>query len=223
MTTTVSHVYNQRIREAGLGQFPAQDHRSEVGPALSGPCDAVAFLSDHLVVAADVTEEWVTEHTARLRDHPVNDASTGLGLFLEALSVRFGNPPMAISLLLAAPYQPAFVHGTYQRGGEVHPDWGVYRTDVRTYRYHSTGVNGVFALGQGPGGRWDVYVRVEEHAGHGAHASREMLSAARTMTPDRELLFASAPLHDPRVMRAAVGGGFLPICTEALLLTRPPD
>jgi hypothetical protein len=221
VTATATHLYGRRIREAGLGDFPARDHRPEVSPALPGPCDAVAFFSDHVVVAADVTEDWVSEQDVVSRGRPVNDASTGFGLFLSALSERLGNPPMAVSSLLAAPYKPAYVHGDYKPGGDVDPDWSAYRTGVRSYRYRGTGVRGVFALAQGPGGRWEAYVRVDEDSGFPASVSRDMLSAARSLSPDRELLFASAPLHDPRVIRAAVGGGFLPICTEALLLTRP--
>lgn len=220
-TVTLDHVFTRRLRDAGLGQFPAADRGIEVGPALSGPCDAILLFSEHLVVAADVTAEWAAEESSYQRDHADPDPSTGLGLFLEAISQRMGNPPMIIGVLLVAPYQPAFVHGKAEPGGEVDPDWAVYRSDVRSYRYRSAGVSGVIGLGRGPGDRWDVYVRVDEHVGSGGQASRELFTVARTLAPDRDLLFASAPLHDPRVLRAVLGSGFLPICTEALLLTRP--
>jgi hypothetical protein len=221
MTTAVEHVFSRRLRDAGLGRFPAADGRAEVGPALTGPCDAVTLFSQHVVVAAAVPPDWVDEQMARQLDRPETDQATGYGLLLGGLAERLGNPPMAVSMLLAATYQPAVLHGDAEPGGEAAPNWAAYRTDVRCYRYRGPGVSGVLALGRGPGGRWDVYLHADEQPGRGAQASRELLTAARTMVPDHDLLFASAPLQDPRVLRAVLGSGFLPICTEALFLTRP--
>lgn len=222
MTTTLEHPLHRIQRDAGIGHFPPADRRAEVGPPLPGPCDAMSVFTQHIVVAAEVTEDWVYDKLAHQLDRPENDPSTGLGIFVGALAGRLGNPPMTAALLQVAPYQPAFIHGKITTGGQADPTWAAYRTDVRCYHYRSKGVNGLFALGQGPGGRWDVYIRVEETTGAGSHASRELLIAAKTLVPDRELLFASAPLHDPRVLRAYLGSGFLPICTEVLFLTRPP-
>ena len=81
---TMTHPFVRRIQEATRGEFSVGDGEGviEVGPALDGPCDAVAFLPGRTVVTADVDEAWAAEQLARQRDRPPEDPSTGLGLFV---------------------------------------------------------------------------------------------------------------------------------------------
>jgi len=219
MTTALDHPFTKTVYDAGLGHFPPADRGAEVGPALPGPCDAVCFFAEHVVLAADVSQDWVRGQLTDLGGDE-RDPATGLGRFIGALAAQLGHPPVSASLLSVAPYQAAFLHGKIEPGGQADVAWAAYREDVRAYRYTGVGgVEGTFALGRGPGGRWDVFLRVDEQAG-GGRASRELLTAARTIVPEHTLLFASAPLHHIRVLRAVLGSGFRPLCTEVLLLTR---
>lgn len=184
-----------------------------------GPCDSVSFFARHVMVAADVDQAWVDEHYVDDPGLGGADPSTGPARFLAALAHRLGDPPAYASTLLAAPPKTGYLHGRITEGGEPDESWRQYRTDVRCYRYSSPGAEGAFALGRGPGGRWEVFFRVDE--GPGGRVGRELLAAAKTVVPDKGVLYGSTPLHDPRVIRIAIASGFLPICTEVLFLTRP--
>jgi hypothetical protein len=221
MTTGIDHPLSRSFHNAGLGLFPQRDRGAEVGPALPGPCDAVAFFAGHLVVAADVTLDWVDGNLAEQILRDFDNPAAGIGHFLAALRDQLGTPPIYVSVLTVAPYRPAVLSGTLEDGGQVDLDWAAYRTEVRTYRYHSAVTSGALAIGRGPGERWDVCIHLDQHLGSQGQASQELLGAARTVVPDHGLLFGSAPLHDPGALRALLDGGFLPICTEALFLTRP--
>jgi hypothetical protein len=222
MTTTLENRLGKALREAGLGRFPEPDGRAEFLPPLPGPCDAVTFFVRHLIVAADVPEEWAFDQLARsMANRPFTDTYSGLNLFVDAMIERLGNPSQYASILTVAAYRPAYGRGKIEKGGEADPGWAAYRTQVQSYRYRSQGTLATFAIGRGPGDRWDVYLRVDEHTESSSQASREVLIAAKTLVPDRGLLFGSAPLHNPRILRTLLSSGFLPICTEVLLLTRP--
>jgi hypothetical protein len=195
-----------------------------VGGPVPGPCDSVALFADHVVVAADVSESWVLEHFAPQQlSRPPEDSSTGFAVFLAALAERLGNPPISASLLTVSPYRAEYLHGTLEPGGEADPKWAAYHTEVQCHRYRGAATSGVIAIGRGPGGRWDVHLRIDESDGSGSGAAHELLTAAKTVVPDRGLLFGSAPLHDPRLLRIGMSSGFRPVCTEVLFLTRPRE
>lgn len=222
MTTAVDHPFSRILHDAALGSFPKHARTAEAVGALPGPCDAVAFLPGHTVVAADVDDAFLHEHLAYQRDRAPEDPSTGLGLFLAALRERLGNPPMYASVLAAAPHRAAILRGKLHRNdGEAEPGWGEYRTDVQCYRYRSGVTQGHIDIGRGPGGRIDGFVRVDSTLQGGGGPSRELLSTALTMVKPGEQLFGSAPVHDTRALRTMLAGGFTPICTEVLFLTRP--
>lgn len=218
MSTAVDHPLSRRLHDAALGSFPAEDRSVEVGPALPGPCDAVLFFAGHVVVAADVDEAWVLDAFGPQLAREPNDPSTGLGIFLGALAQRLGGPPTYASVLTVAQHKAAYLPGKLERGGELHPGWADYRTDVEAYRYASTSASGTVGIGRGPGGRRDVYLAVD---GGGARAGKELLAAARTLVPSDEALFGSARIDDARSLRAGLASGFEPICAEVLFLTRP--
>lgn len=221
MATTMSGPFVRRVQEATRGEFPDDGSDVEVGPALAGPCDAVAFLPGRTVVAADVDEQWVTDELARERQRGPEDASTGLGRFVAAMAARLGDPPTYASVLTAAPHRAAVIGGRFRRTGRADPGWAAYRTDVTSYHYDSPSVAGDVDVGRGPGGRWDVFVRVDREARGGGGGSRQLLAAALTLVPPGEELYGAAPVHDIRALRTMLAGGFRPVCTEVLFLTRP--
>ena len=224
---TMTHPFIRRIHEATRGEFSegelglAGDFDLEVGPALDGPCDAVAFLPGRTVVAADVDEDWAVEQLRHQRERRAEDASTGLGRFVAAMSERLGHPPTYASVLTAAPHRAAMVQGKFKATGKPDPCWAPYRTGVKSYHYDSPSVTGSVDVGRGPAGRWDVFVRVDREARGGGGGSRQLLTAALTLVPKGEELYGSAPVHDIRALRTMLAGGFRPICTEVLFLTRP--
>lgn len=222
MTTAVDHPFSRIVREAALGAFPPQDLKAEIVGALPGPCDAVAFLPGHCAIAADVDEAWVDENLAYQYGRRPEDPSTGLWLFLAALAKRLGNPPMYASVLASAPHRAAMLRGKLKPSREpADVGWGAYRTDVQSYRYEGVTTRGLIDIGRGPGDRWDGYVRVDSSMQGGGGPSRELLSAGLTLIPPGEQLFGSAPVHDVRALRTMLAGGFTPVCTEVLFLTRP--
>ena len=222
MTTAIDHPFSRILRDAADGTFPPVERRAEVVGALPGPCDAVAFLPGNVVVAADVDEGWLAEALAYQKDRPVDDPSTGLGVFLGALAAQLGNPPMYASVLAVAPHRAALLRGKLTEvAGEADPGWAAYRRDVRSYRYAGSNTKGHIDIGRGPGDRRDVYVRVDSSRQGGGGPSRELLATALTMVKPGQQLFGSAPVHDVRALRTMLAGGFTPICTEVLFLTRP--
>lgn len=219
MSVALDHPLTRTLLDAAHGEFPPPDGVATSVGVLPGPCDAVAFFAQHVMVAADVGQDWVDEHLAGRIGVESTDPSGGLGGFLGALHQKLGGPPLYASLLTSAPHRPGYLHGKVEPGDEPEPGWAAYRTDVQCYRYRGLGASGAFAIGRGPGDRWDVHIRVDE--GSGGRVGRELLSAAKTVIPERGTLFGSAPLHDARVLRTLLASGFQPICTEVLLLTRP--
>lgn len=219
MTTATDHALNAALSEAARGVFPPADGRAVAVGALDGPCDMAAFFAHHVIVAADVEQHWLDDHFVDQGGLGGADPSTGLGRLVGALANRLGNPPTYASLMMAAPPRSAYLNGKIEEGGEPDAGWAAYRTEIRCFRYSSPGAAGAFAVGRGPGGRWDVFFRVDE--GPGGRVGRELLGAAKTVIPTGATLFGATPLHDPRVIRIAIASGFQPICTEVLFLTRP--
>ena len=222
MTRTVDHPLIARQRDAAAGIFPEYSRTVELVGPLPGPCDAVAFLPGHTVVAADVDQAWLDENTAYQQSHSPADRSTGLGLGLASLRSRLGNPPMYASVLTAAPHRAKMLRARVERRESgADPGWAAYRSEIETYHYDGGPVQGRIDLGRGPGGRRDVYVQIDSSPEGGGAPSRDLLAAALTLISPGEQLFGSAPVHDTRALRTMLSGGFTPVCTEVLFLTRP--
>lgn len=223
VTAAIDHPLARFQREAALGSFPEYTRTVESVGSLPGPCDAVAFLPGHTVVAADIDQQWLDENAAYQQTRSPEDRSTGLGMGIAALRERLGNPPTYASVVTAAPHRTKMLRARLdrQRDDAAHPGWAAYRTDIESYRYDGGATQGRIDLGRGPGGRLDVYIEVDTSPQGGGAPSRDLLAAALTMVPAGEQLFGSAPVHDIRALRTMLAGGFTPICTEVLFLTRP--
>lgn len=222
MTTALTHPLSRALHDAALGQFPpAGETTIEVGPAPGGPCDAVAFFSDRVVVAADLDPDWVRETYHRTVGQVRHDVSGGLGFFCAAITRSLGMPPTLGSVLSVAPYRPALLPGRLEVGGEVDAEWMAYHHDVRVYQYRAQGVDGTIAIGRGPGERWDVTLFIARSEGPRGNGARQLLTAAKTLVPERGPLFGMTPIHRMEILRRGLRAEFSPICTEFLLLTRP--
>lgn len=219
-TLAVDHPFVTALRDAALGRFPDDDGRTEVAGALPGPCDAVAFFARHTIVAADIEPDWVRAQAAHQIGSDGEDPSTELVSFLTAMRQRLADPPTYASVVTVAHHRAAVLRGELVEVDEPEPGWGSYRRDVRSFRYRNAGTDGAIFLGRGPGDRMDVFVRLNNPGRGGGGPSRELLAAALTLIPRGEVLFGSAPIHDTRALRTMLAGGFTPICTEALFLTR---
>jgi hypothetical protein len=224
MTTATDHPFTRVLLDAASGSFPDYDRTVEVVGSLPGPCDAVAFLPGHTVVAADVSQRWLDEQGADHRNRSPRDRSTGLAMGLAALREELGNPDTYASLVAAAPYRAAVLRGRVHRHeGTPNQAWAAYRTEVESHRYEGISTHGRIDLGRGPGGRIDLFVQVDSSRHNDGSASRDLLATAKTLIPPGERVFATAPVHDIRALRTMLAGGFTPICTEVLFLTRPAD
>lgn len=211
----------QRIEDATNADFSTGERTVEVIGALDGPSDAVVFLSGRVVVAADVDEGWVHDQLASQRGPHPEDRSSGLGRFVTAMVERLERPSSYISVLATAPRRAAMVRGTLTPSGVPDRGWAAYRSDVTSYRFDSQGAVGTIDIGHGPGGRWDTFVRVDDDAAGSDGDSRQLLAAALSLVSRGENLYCSAPLHDIRALRTMLAGGFRPVGTEVLFLTRP--
>lgn len=220
------HLYGITMQAAARGAFPAADGRTRGGGALPGPCDAVAFFPGHTVVAADVDAGWLEAAATRRTEHDaadVTDPATAMGRFVATLVDRLGHPPTYAAIVGVPPKRAAMLRGRIVHSGDPDPGWSAYRSDVRSYHYRSGNTEGYLDLGRGPGGRLDVYARLEHAHSDGGGPRRELLAAAMSLATGDERVFASAPLHDVHALRTLIEGGFTPICTELLLLGAARD
>lgn len=190
-------------------------------PPPPGPCDVVLLLRGRVVVAADLDADWVHERAAASREHTPVDAVGGWGSFVAAVAGRLGDPPVQAGLLAVASHRAPMLRGGLTLGGDADPGWAPYRRRVNTYRYRSTSTEGHIDSGLGPAGRTEVYPRLRISRNSGSAAGREVVAAARSLAPDVQHVFGTAPLHDVAAVRVLLDAAFTPIGTEALLLTRP--
>lgn len=223
MSVATDHPLTRLLHDAAHRSFPASDGSVEVFGPPPGPCDVALAFTGHAVVAADVSEDWVHQHVpegwAAGQDHH----GTLSVHFLGALSDHLGSAPAGLNLLLAAPKPPqAGPRAELRTSNRIRSDWAAYRSEVSAYE--NTDGTGVINLGRGPGGRWDLWIELQDADRPWVKAStvvrgRELLEAARVRAPDD--LFASVPAYDARALRTFLAGGFRAIGAEVLFLTRP--
>jgi hypothetical protein len=220
-STGIDHHLGVMLSDAAHGDYPVADGSVDVLDPLNGPCDAVALFTGHLAVAVDLSEEWIHKHLPE--DWGANSANASASIIhlLSAISTELGQPHSWVNELLVAPRTAAHLRGTLTDGGEPTWQWTAYHSEVASYE--SRAGSATLAIGIGPAGRYDLYAASDEVSAYGkpAHLVRELLTAAKTLVPPGTMLFASAPISDPRVLRGLLSAGFTPVATEALFLTRP--
>lgn len=217
MTTAVDHRLKNVFDQVALGAFPAADGSIELLGPLDGPCDSITVFAGHVLIAADVSEQWVRDNTPRRWDPEVADLSDAITRLVFATAQQIGAVAAAPSTLCVASHQAGIVHGDLTPGGTPNRDWATYRTGIENYHYTSITGNGTIAIGNGPAGRQDLYVEVD-HTSTSAptRTSRELLRTAKTLVRPGTGLFGSAQLHDIRVLRSVIAAGFEPVALEIL-------
>lgn len=221
MTTTLNHPLAVLFDQVALGAYPVSDGSIDLVGPLDGPCDSLTVFAGHVVIAADVSEKWVRDHTPERWDPNVADLSNAVTRLVFDLAEKLGGSFAAPSTLCVASHQASIVHGTLKEGGQPNPDWAAYRTDIRSYQYTSITGNGTISIGTGPAGRCDLYHEVDHSTTKAAgRTSRELLRTAKTLVDPGTPLFGSAQLHDIRVLRAVIAARFEPVALEVLFRTR---
>lgn len=221
MQSAVGHALGAIFDQVALGAYPPENGNIDVLGPLDGPCDSLTVFSGHVVIAADVSEQWVREHTPPRWDPEIADLANAITRLVFDMADELGGAAAAPSTLCVAPHQAGIVHGDLREGGEPNRDWAAYRSDIRNYRYTSISGNGTISIGVGPAGRHDLYVEVDHDSTNSpGRTSRELMRTAKTLIPVGSGLFGSAQLHDIRVLRSVIAAGFTPVALEVLFRKR---
>lgn len=173
---------------------------------------AVLSFTGHVVVAADVSPEWLAGH---LSPGELSEAFTPP--FLTAISNHLGRRVNAIDMLLLAPALPGEPPVALRRvDGIDHPRVrraSRYRADVAVWATPG----GVVVLGRGFAGRWEVAVEVDPEA-RGNGLGRRLATAARQLIPPGSAAWAQVAPGNAASVRAFLAAGFVPVGQEALLV-----
>lgn len=200
-----------------------------VVPQPPGRAAAVVAFPGRVVVAADVSPQWVY---ARL---PEVDLGAPLNPpFLAALCARLRRRINNIDMVLLA--GNCGDRGTDRAPcADGKPDIDLaqiedadhprvrrarrYRNDVRiwTTRAGETAGLGIVIIGRGLAGRWEVAIEVAE-GGRNAGLGRRLAAAARCLVPDGRPLWAQAAPGNAASVRALLAAGYRPVGAEALLM-----
>jgi GNAT superfamily N-acetyltransferase len=181
---------------------------------------AVLGLTGHILVAADVSQDWVD---ARLNRWQLSDAY--LPPFLGELARTVDRRVNAIDMIALAPplAGPPALTLTEVAADATHPRVRRsrrYRDDVLVW----TTDGGLLTIGRGLAGRWEVALEVDA-ASRGKGLGRALAEAARHLVPDGRPLWAQIAPGNAASVRALLAAGFRPVGTEALLVDHasPPE
>jgi GNAT superfamily N-acetyltransferase len=201
------------LEDAAGGVPPASDGVVEVWPAPEGPVDAVLAFTAHHVVAAAVDPDLVA---ARL---PEGDLAAPMSPgFLGWLGERLGSHPGSLDVVLAAPgvggdpplaLRPVEDPARHPRAARAQR----YRRDLRVWT--DPGGAGVLVLGRGLAGRREVSFEVDP-ARRNRGLGRQLVAAARHLTPAGEPLFAQVSPGNAASLRVVEAAGFRPVGAEVL-------
>jgi GNAT superfamily N-acetyltransferase len=200
---------------AAHGSFPSADGAVDVLASPAGRCDAVVGFTAHAVVAAAVPADEVR---ARL---PPDDLGAAMSpAFLSWLGARLGSPPGVLDCVMVA-------DGMEGAGGLVaRDDLADHPRVQRSLRYRQghrvytpSGGGGVVCIGRGLADRWEVAVEVDASA-RGRGLGRALVTAARTLVPAGEVLFAQVSPGNAQSIRCSLAAGYRVIGSE-VLFARP--
>jgi GNAT superfamily N-acetyltransferase len=201
------------LRDAARGAPPAADGVVEVWPGPDGPVDAVLAFTAHHVVAAGIEPGLVT---ARL---PEGDLGAPMSAdFLGWLGERLGSRPGSLDVVLAAEGLGGAPPLDLRPGGDParHPRAARalrYRDDLEIWTDPEGA--GVLMLGRGLAGRRELAFEVDP-ARRGRGLGRQLVAAARHLTPAGEPLFAQVSPGNAASLRVVGAAGFRPIGAEVL-------
>lgn len=199
------------------GVFPTPDLSISVVPAPSERELCVAAFTAHIVIAADVSPEWVADLI------PDGDLSAPLNPpFLHALEQLTGRHVNAIDQLLLAPaiadpaQRRAATEGLVELTDRGHPRieraWR-YRDEVRAY---VDPYGGLVLTGRGVAGRLEVALEVPQASREKGHGRRLAL-AARALIPPHAHIWSQVSPGNAASTRTFLAANYTPVGAEALL------
>lgn len=206
------------LRAVERGVFPPPDLRTVVVPPPSVRESCVVSFTAHIVVAADVTPEWVAERV------PDGDLSAPTNPpFLSALEEFTGRRVGSLDAMLLAPAltdeaeRAAATAGLTELEHLDHPRvdhaWR-YRDDVRVYVDQ---LGGLVLTGRGLADRLECAIEVPPNARHQGHG-RRLARAARALIPPTASIWAQITPGNAASLRTFLAANYHPIGSEALLL-----
>jgi hypothetical protein len=212
--TRAEHPLSVLLQAAARGRFPAPDGTVEILPPLAEKVDAVVAFTAHSAIAVDLPAGDV-----RAQLDPADFGATMNATFLSWVSDRLGTPPGVLDNVLVA---PARVAGD----GDIsllprddladHPRVARaarYRTDLHVLTDESGA--GVLLVGRGLAGRWEMAFEVDGDS-RGRGLGRALATAAPTLIPEGEFLFAQASPGNAASVRAVLAAGYTAIGSECL-------
>ena len=208
------------FQDAGRGVFPPTNGAVTVLRQPGSGEAAVLAFTGHIVIAADLEPEWVTQvlPTADLSDY-LNPP------FLAALSERLSRRVNCVDIV---GYGPALTGPPPLPLTEIvdrsHPRVRRaqrYRTDVRVW----AAVGGIVVLGRGLAGRLEVAFEVDPaHRARGL--GRALARSARHLVgqwhPDDAGVWAQVAPGNAASVRTVLAAGYQPVGSEALLVAPRP-
>jgi hypothetical protein len=206
------------LRGVERGVFPTPDLGVSVVPAPSEREAAVVAFTGHIVIAADVSPEWVAERV------PAGDLAAPTNPpFLTALAELTGRHVSSIDAMLLAPAitdpakRAAAIKGLTVLSDHEHPRVEralEYRTDVRVYGdVHGS----VVITGHGLANRLECAIELPDDIrglGHG----RRLARAVRALIPPDASIWAQITPGNAASLRTFLAAGYHPVGSEALLV-----
>lgn len=195
------------------GIHPPADGTIQIVPPARGAVAAVLAFTAHILIAADVTPEWLARHC------PPGDLAAPLGPdLLGALQAETGVAAGCQDLVLVAQGEPGRLDLPLQPLPPTHPHPRVrrahrYRADLRVFGAEG----GLLLLGRGFAGRWEAAFEVEPQA-RNRGLGRALVVAARHLIPPGEALFMQVAAGNAASLRAVLAGGFTPVGAEVLFV-----
>lgn len=93
----------------------------------------------------------------------------------------------------------------------------LHRRDVRV----AADDRGLVTIGRGLVDRWEISVELFDGVPHGLGAGRALIDTGLAMLPQGALVWAQVAAGNTASLRAFLGAGFVPICSEVLFSHRP--
>lgn len=192
------------------GAFPRADGCIEAVRPHAGT--AVVGFSAHILIAADVTQQWVDDQLPHgdLAE-PLNP--TFLGTLAEYLDLRVnGTDLVTFGHRLGGPAPIELKEVTETSHPRV-ARARRYRRDLRIYEAEG----GVMVLGRGLAGRWETAFEVDPQW-RNRGLGRALAQAARHLIPDGRGVWAQTAPGNAASVRVLLDAGYLPVGAEALLV-----